>query len=183
MRFSRIALMLSMILVVSEAQAQISSGPNAGTPVSPLMVFAVTGDHAGKNVDISKDLGPRPTIYLFVPHERLDRPLARLMRAIEKGTLEAGKDSKLVTIFLTNDEAKTKEHLLRVQMSLQFTANPLMVYPDATKGPEEWLLNSDAQLTAIVAKDGKVAASFGFRTVDETVGPEIVAALKKTLTP
>jgi len=183
MKLSVVAFLLSMTLVEFEVHAQISSGPNAGTPLAPLMVFAVTGDHAGKTIDINAEIGPKPTIYLFVPHDRLDRPLARVIKAVEKGTVEAGKDSNLVTIFLTNNEAKTKEHLLRIQMSLQFTSNPLMVYPDAIKGPAEWLLNSDAQLTAIVAKEGKVAASFGFRTVDETVGPEILAALKKAITP
>lgn len=183
MNFSRIGLLLTMTLAASELLAEISSGPNQGTSIAPLMVFAATGDHAGKNIDISADIGPNPTIYLFVPHDRFDRPLARLIKNLEKRTIEAGKGSRLVTIFLTNDEAKTKEHLLRVQMSLQFTANPLMVYPDATKGPAEWLLNTDAQLTAIIANDGKVTASFGYRSVDETVGLEILTALEKAIKP
>ena len=107
--------------------------------------------------------------------------MARLIKVLEKGALEAGNDSGLVTVFLTGDEAKTKEHLPRIQMSLQFTANPLVIYPSATMSPEGWSVDTNAQLTAIVVNEGKVTASFGYRSANETVAPEILTALKKVV--
>ena len=170
---------ISFVLFASFAMADIDSGPKVGTSVSPLKVFAVTGDQAGKEVDVSNERGQKATIYVFLPHDRFDRPLARLLKALEKGAIDAGNDAGLVTIFLTSDEAKTKEHLPRIQQSLQFKANPLVLFPSATASPEGWAINTDAQFTALVVKEGKVIATFGYRSANDTVAPEILAALKK----
>ena len=181
MRFHPIFSLLLIVFVTTEVHAEISFGPNVGTGVSPLKVFAATGDHAGKELDIAAERSKKPTIYIFVPHERFDRPLARLIKVLEKAAIDVGNDSSLVTVFLTADEAKTKEHLPRIQMSLQFTANPLVIFPSVTMSPEVWSVNTDAQFTAIVVNEGKVTASFGYRSANETVPPEILAALKKSL--
>ncbi len=168
-------------LVACTAHAEIASGPNAGTAIPALKVFAVTGDQQGKELDYAAERGTKPTIYIFVQHDRFDRPLARLLKALEKSAIDAGNDVSLVTVFLTSDEAKTKEHLPRIQMSLTFTANPLTVFPGATTGPDGWAVNTDAQLTALVVINGKVADAFGYRSANETVAPEIVDALKKAI--
>jgi hypothetical protein len=180
-RINRILPLLLIVFVTSRVHADIDSGPKVGTVVSPLKVFAATGDHAGKELDIAAERSKKPTIYIFLQHERFDRPLARLIKVMEKGAIEAGNDSGLVTVFLTGDEAKTKEHLPRIQTSLQFTANPLVIYPSATMSPEGWSVNTDAQLTALVVNEGKVTASFGYRSANETVAPEILTALKKAV--
>lgn len=181
MQVARNGFVVLTVLTTTIAFADELSGPKVGSAVSPLKVFATTGDHAGKELDFAAERAAKPTVYLFLQHERFDRPLARLMKALEKAAIEVGNDCSLVTVFLTDDQAKTKEHLPRVQMSLQFTANPLVVFPSASMGPEGWLINTDAQLTAVVVKDGKVAASIGYRSANETVAPEIVAALKKSV--
>jgi hypothetical protein len=171
----------SAVLITSVAWAEIDSGPKVGTTISPLKVFATTGDQAGKELDFAAERGSKPTIFVFVQHERFDRPLARLLKALEKGAIEAGTDAGIVTVFLTNDEAKTKEHLPKIQMSLQFTRNPLVVFPSSTMGPDGWAVNTDAQLTAIVVNESKVSAAFGYRSANETVAPEILQAIKKSI--
>ena len=178
---NRFAACIVVISMTSIARADISSGPNVGMAVSPLKVFAATGDHAGKDLDYAAERAAKPTIYIFIQHERFDRPLARTLKALEKATIDAGKDSAVVTVFLTSDEAKAKDHLPRIQMSLQFTSNPLVVFPSSTTSPEGWSVNTDAQLTAILVNGGKVAATFGYRSANETVVPEIADALKKAL--
>ena len=168
-------------LVTSTACAEIDSGPKVGTVVSPLKVFASTGEHAGKELDIAAERGSKPTIYIFVPHERFDRPLARLLRSLEKSAIETGNDVSLVTVFLTANEDKTKEHLPKIQMSLQFTVNPMVIFPSATMSPEGWAVNTDAQLTVLVVNEKKVSATFGYRSANDTVAPEIIQALKKAV--
>lgn len=170
---------ISVVGMVSAAAADNLTEPAVGTAITPLKVFAATGDNAGKDVDYAAERGAKPTVYIFIQHERFDRPLARLLKALEKAAIDGGHDASLITIFLTDDESKTKEHLPRIQMSLQFTANPLVVFKSATMGPEGWSVNTDNQLTAIVVNKGKVAAAFGYRSANETVAPEIAAALKK----
>ena len=170
-----------MAMVPEIVRADVDSGPNVGVAVSALKVFVATGDRAGKELDVAADHGAKPTIYVFIPHEKFDRPIARFLRDLEKSVKEAGNEATMVTIFLTDDEAKTKEHLPRVQMSLQFTANPMAVYPSAKIGPEGWSVNTDAHLTAIVVQSGKVTAKFGYRSVNETAVPEVADALKRAL--
>ena len=162
-------------------RADVDSGPAVGTAVSALKVSVVTGDRAGKELDYAADRGAKPTVYVFVPHEKFDRPIARFLRELEKSVKEAGDDVTMVTVFLTDDEAKTKEHLPKIQMSLQFTVNAMAVFPSAKNGPEGWAVNTDAHLTAVVVQSGKVAAKFGYRSVNETAVPEVATALKKAI--
>lgn len=170
---------ISVTCLVSVVSADNLTEPAVGTAITPLKVFAATGENAGKDVDYAAERGAKPTVYIFIQHERFDRPLARLLKALEKAAIDAGHEASLVTVFLTDDETKTRDHLPRIQTSLQFTANPLVVFKSSTMGPDGWSVNTDNQLTAIVVKGGKVAAAFGYRSANETVAPEIATALKK----
>ncbi len=181
MRIVPLGVTVMLSLVVSVARADIESGPNVGTAVTTLKVFAATGDHAGKEIDFAMERGAKPTVYVFIPYDRFDRPLARLLKTLEKSVIEAGHDATVVTVFLADDPAAAKDRLPRVQMSLQFTSNPLVIFPSMKQGPEGWQVNTDAQVTALVVKDSKVAAKFGYRSANETVAPEIVDALKKVI--
>lgn len=169
---------LMFIVAISVVHADTLLEPKVGTNVAPLKVFAATGEHADKELDYAAQRGAKPTLYIVLQHERFDRPLARLLKALEKAAIEAGNETSLVTVFLTDNVEKTKEHLPRIQMSLQFTANPLVVYSSGAMGPDGWSVNSDLQLTAIVVKEAKVVAAFGYRSANETVAAEIVKSLK-----
>ena len=48
-------------------------------------------------------------------------------------------------------------------------------------GPEDWGINLDAHLTAVVVTEKRVQARFGYRSINETVVPEIETALKQAL--
>lgn len=180
MRILAAAIVVTLLLGQS-VRADVDSGPKAGTQVSALKVFAVTGDNAGKELDYAENRGAKPTVYIFIPHEKFDRPIARYLKELEKSVKQSGDDVQMVTVFLSDDAEKTKEYLPRVQMSLQFTANPMTVFPSAKAGPEGWAVNTDAHLTAVVVHSGKVAASFGYRSVNETAVPDAADALKKVL--
>lgn len=181
MRRSMIPALISIVIASGVAWADIDSGPNVGTTVSALKVFAATGDQSGKDLDVAAERGTKPTVYVFIPYDRFDRPLARMLKAIEKSVIDAGNEASTVTIFLAEDQAAAKERLPKVQMSLQFTANPLVIYPSAKESPEGWSVNTDAQATVLIVKDAKVAARFGYRSANETVVPEITEALKKAI--
>ena len=65
-----------------------------------------------------------------------------------------------------------------MQQSVQYEATALTV-SGAKEGPKGWNVNGDAHVTAVVASKGKVAAAFGYRSVNETDVPALRAALKK----
>jgi hypothetical protein len=46
-------------------------------------------------------------------------------------------------------------------------------------GPKDWNINGDAYLTAVVATKGKVASTFGYRSINETDAPAVQDAYKK----
>jgi hypothetical protein len=181
MKIVRTGCLIFSVFCCSSIYADIDSGPKVGATVAPLKVTVMTGDQSGKDLDIAAERGNKPTVYLFVQHERFDRPLARLFRVLEKGTEDAGSDAGMVTVYLTDDEAKAKLHLPRIQSSLKFKINSLVIHPSATSGPEGWAVNTDAYLTVVIVNDGKISATFGYRSANETVAPEIISALKNSI--
>ena len=104
--------------------------------------------------------------------------MARFMKKLDEAI---GKEegAYVVAVWLTEDSGKTKEYLPRAQMSLQFENTALACFTGDKEGPKDWTINADAHLTAIVAHQGKVAARFGFQSLNETNVPAVIDALKK----
>jgi hypothetical protein len=179
MRILFVALLASF--VASAARADVDSGPKPGEKVPALKVFSVVGDEENKEIDAAKLRGAKPTIYLFVRADRLTRPIARTMRTLDQEVDKLGGEIKLVAVWLTDDKEKTKEFLPKAQESMKFDATTLALHPDLTTGPEHWGINSEADLTVVVAGDQKVVARFGFVSPNERVAREVLAELKKVL--
>jgi hypothetical protein len=157
----------------AQTAAAADSGPKPGEKVEPFTVFGVVGPVEDQEADFVADRKDAPTIYLFIQHAKFDRPMARFMKGLDA---LGDNDRKLVAIWLTDDGEGVKKGLPRVQMSLQFQNTALTVFKD-TNGPNGWSLNGDAHVTVVVARQGKVVASFGFQSVNETD----VEAVKKSL--
>ena len=73
-----------------------------------------------------------------------------------------------------------KAYLPKVQMSLRMTDTALTVFQGDIAGPDGWAINDQADLTAVVANQGKVTARFGFVSVETRPScPTYLAELKK----
>ncbi len=148
----------------------VSSGPDPKQKVAPLKVFDVTGEHASQQVDYPAKRGVKPTVYLFVPADKWSRPTARFIRKLDELVAEHGKDLYMVAVWLTEDKQKSKTYLPRAQRSIKLKATALTVFEGDKSGPAEgWIVNPDADVTAVVAVKGKVVKSFGFVSANETV--------------
>src|SRR5262249_19712618 len=90
-----------------------------------------------------------------------------------------GGEAYVVAVWLTDDVDKTKEYLPIAQQSLQFRATALACFTGAKAGPKGWDINDDGPLTAGGAKGGKMAATSGYRSINETDAPAVRDALKK----
>jgi hypothetical protein len=84
-----------------------------------------------------------------------------------------------VAVWLTADQAKTKEYLPRAQQALQLEHTALTAF-DKSTSPMDWKIDTEAEVTVIVTRDRKVTATFGFETVDETLADGVIDALKKS---
>lgn len=172
---------LTLASLPGSARAQIASGPEAAAKQETLKAFAATGDLAGKSVDFVAERKNLPTVYVFVRADQWSRPMARFLRTLDeemaKG-IEGAKDARTVAVWLTEDQGKSKEYLPIAQQSVRFERTTLAVFEGDRFGPADWSVNSEAFLTAVVVKDGKVVKSFGYISLNETDVPEVVKALK-----
>jgi hypothetical protein len=156
----------------------IVSGPEKGGKVPGLSVFDVTGAFKEKTVDYAAERGEKPTIYLLLRSDRFDRPMNRFMKTLDQAVKKDFADTLVVAVWLTEDLDRAKEYLPRVQTSVQYEVTALTCTKEKT-GPQGWNVNEDAHLTAVVAGKGKVAATFGYNSINETDVKGVVEALKK----
>src|SRR4051812_3057440 len=169
-----------VVLLAPAAWAQdVASGPEKGGKVPALKVFDATGPHAGKEIDYAAEREGKPTAYVFVQADRWDRPMARFLKGLDEAVRKESEDAAVVAVWLADDPDKAKGYLPVAQQSLQFQATALTCFTGGKAGPEGWGVNADAHLTAVVSGKGRVAAAFGYRSVNETDVPAVRDALKK----
>jgi hypothetical protein len=165
--------------LVEPALADVDSGPATGEKVPALKVHAVVGNAEGKEIDYAAERKDSPTVYLLVDRARFSRPIARFMKELDGKVSDAAKGAYVVAVWLSDDLDKTKEYLPVAQKSLSFQNTALTAFANQA-GPEGWGVNSTADLTVVVANQGKVVARFGFVSVNETLVARVVEELKKS---
>ena len=65
------------------------------------------------------------------------------------------------------------------RQSLNLEATALTCFSGEKTGPKGWNVNDMAHITVAVANKGKVAAAFGYASINETEVRKVLAALKK----
>lgn len=155
-----------------------SGGLAAGQMLPKLESVVCVGDKAGERVELTAARGNKPTIYIFIQAEHWDRPVARLVRGLDMKITEKVTDGGLVVVWLSNNEVdRFREHLPRVQQSLQLALTTYCVWPGDAFGPTAWGLNRDDHVTVVTARDGRVLGSHRFRSTNEADAAKILADL------
>lgn len=168
-------------LWLNAALADVASGPESGAALSPLKVQAVTGSIENKEVDYTAERGEKPTVYVFIPREKWDRPVARFLRQLDEEAGKAGHGAALVVVFLSDAPEQTADYLPRAQMAIKFQQTALAVFPSTTNLPDGWNLSTEADVTVVVARAGKAVESWGFVSVNETLVPTVSKSLQKAV--
>jgi len=170
---------LTLLAWAAAAAGQdVVSGPDRGKAVPVINVFDVTGPHKDKKLDYATERKGKVTVYVLIQAEKWDRPMARFLKVLDKAVSQE-KDALVVAVWLTDDNDKTKNYLPLAQQSLQLQGTALTFFQDGKAGPKGWNANDDAHLTAVVAGPNGVAATFGYRSLNETDVPGVVKELKK----
>jgi hypothetical protein len=170
----RAASTLAVLLIASAAFADVASGPKEGDKAAELKVYAVTGESKEKEVNYAELRKDKPTVYVFVQADKWSRPMFRFVKTLDEKLGDAGQ---VVAVWLTEDADKSKEYLPKI--SQYFMNAALTVFTGEKAGPKDWGINIDAHVTAVVVKDGKVAKSFGYQSVNETDADAVADVLKK----
>jgi hypothetical protein len=177
----KVFLAVSMVLGGSlTVFADVESGPKAGEAIGELKVFAILGPIEKKEVDYAKERKDEPTVYIFVQAEKFDRPAFRFIKTLDSKLGDVDK-AKAVAIWLGDDTDANKAFIERAKNSLAFDNTAVTVFPGEKSGPNGWGINTDAHLTVIIAKDGKVVKSFAYETVNETDVKSVEESLKKAV--
>lgn len=181
LRSSPLFVAFAFALSAGHASAQLESGPKVGTSVPGFKVHAVTGDEAGQVVDFVAARKGKPTVFAFVRAGDWDRPMARFLKKLDDdlvGGLEGVDDPVTVAVWLSEDGEKSKDYLPLAQESLRFQRTRLTVFDGDSEGPAAWDLNAGARMIAVVVRDGKVAGSFGYNSLNESDVAAVVKSLK-----
>jgi hypothetical protein len=155
----------------------IDSGPPKGAKVPELKVYSVSGPVQGDTVDYAAQRKEKPTVYLFIPADKWDRPMAMFIKELDKVMNKEIKDGLVVAVWLTDNQQKTKDYLPKVTQLFPNAA--ISYFPGDKEGPKDWFINNQADITVILANQGKVVGRFGYNSVNETVAREVMMALSK----
>jgi len=168
-----------VLITVAALRADVASGPKEGDKVSALPVFAVTGDPKDKDVNYVEQRKEKPTVFVFVQAEHWSRPMFRFVKKLDEILPELSEDAIPVAVWLAEKPDESKDYLPKI--SQYFTKTPLTVFTGEKAGPKDWGLNVDAHATAVVVNKGKVVASFGYQSLNDTDATSVRDALKKAL--
>lgn len=172
--------MIWTIVLLGLAAGDVDSGPEKSAKLPPLKALVVTGHNAEKIIDFSVVPKNSVTVFMVIGDAKFDRPMNRFIKTLDGKLVEDFKRITAVALFPTDDEDKMKTYLPKVQMSVKYEKTVLAVVK-GKNGPKDWSINADAHLTVIVAAEGQVVARFGYKSVNETDVPNVVAVLKKIM--
>ncbi len=162
----------------STATADVDSGPTVGEKMPALSLPVVVGADMGKETDWLKERGDKPTVYFFIRTDKITRPTMRVVKKFDTELAQLG-ETRAVAVWLTDDKADTEKRLPLIQQSLKFDHTTLCLFDKNRDSPDNWGVNSDADLTAVIVADGKITQRFGWVSPNETVVKDLVESLPK----
>jgi hypothetical protein len=184
MRTFTLAAFMTCLFTTTAAYAQVESGPEVGKGAPVLSVRAVKDGRAAEAADIVKERAENSTIYVFLPSTRFDRPAGRFIKNLDQAVQKLQVQSPtagVVLVWMAEDADAGATRVSQIQGSLQLAASTWTVYAGPAPGPDGWVINDKAAVTAVTVAKQKVAARFGYDSVNDTVVPEVEASLKKVL--
>jgi hypothetical protein len=166
-----------LLLAMGVAQADVPSGPAAGTELASFKVMAVAGAVSGEEKDFTAERKEKPTIYVFVQADKFDRPIGRFLKVLDQELAKDRNDVQVIAVWLTDDVEKSKEYLPRAQMSIQLEQTVWSVFGGERSGPANWNVDSAVNVTVVVADGAKAKWSSGYNSINDTVVPDVMKQL------
>jgi hypothetical protein len=179
MKKSILAVLTLLALTVRvQAQDKVFSGPQVGEKITPFKVLAVTGPHAGKEIDYVTEFKGAPTVLLFF--HGIERSMLPLVRVVDQYGAERKDALRTLMVFLTDDRVALEQRLPLVAQSMRAQA-PVTISLDGAEGPGNYGLNKKCLLTLIMAKDNKVTANFALVQPGIADAPKVIAEIAKII--
>jgi hypothetical protein len=180
MRACRCASLVAALLAATTARAEVVSGPTVGEKAAALRVYSVSPPKENEELDFTPERKDKPTVFVFIQADKWDRPMFRFLKGLGESVKKAHDHALVVAVWLTEDQDKTKDYLPKLK-NYNLDGIALTCFPGEKTGPKDWNVNSMAHATAVVVHRGKVAATFGYLSINETDVADVEKALKKAL--
>ncbi len=181
-----VGLALSAVLFASTAfAADFKSGPEAGKRLGAFDVVKCAGAE-DDNVEVGKKLcyrcknGSRPQVIVFTKStgdevKKLAKVLDTHVKKFEEEQLRA-----FVNVLGESKDAATAQ-AEKLAKATKTEMIPFVVPVEFENGPEDYGLNSKAEVTVVIANNSKIVSSFGFESAKKLDAEAITKAVKKML--
>lgn len=145
---------------------EVTSGLKSGESIGPFNVTKVCGAEddsvpAGKNLCYRCKNGSRPQVMVFTRSS--DAKVLELVNTLDQH-VEKNSDKQLRVFVNYLGESKDAATTAVKQLAEKSKAKniPFVVPNEFENGPEDYGLNTKAEITVLVASEGKVVSSLGF---------------------
>ncbi|MFM7540101.1 MAG: hypothetical protein ACKO9Z_10625 [Planctomycetota bacterium] len=166
--------MTGIILMVALAPVA-EPGPGAGKPCPALRAHMVKKD---ESADLLAGRMEAPSVVVLVRAEKFDRPLARVLRELDRESFRVNPDARVLMVFLASDRKMWRERLVLVDKSLQLD-NTILGVTDEEKLMSDWGASVDHAATVVVVSQGKVIKGFGFASGADGESAVVLKAIPK----
>lgn len=163
----------------------IRSGLRAGEFIAPFHVTKLAGAkedgiEAGEETCYVCRNGGRPQVLIF--SRSTGKPVTKLVQAVDKA-LEQNEDLQLraVVSLLGEDPDELEESAGKFAKDSKVKRVPFVLPFDFENGPEDYAINEKAELTVMLAVDGKVSVNFAVADAKELDTKAVVKGIEKIL--
>ncbi len=140
--------------------AELKSGLEVGEGVNPFYVQDVTGPSAGKDPLCYRcQYGARPVVAIFT--RKLDDKVAALVKEVDSKVAKNGEKKMAAFVVVLSDDPAANEAKLKELAKKEGIKIPLTTFENA-KGPEDYKVSKDAEVTVMEWVKGKVKATHSF---------------------
>ncbi len=186
MKLKVLALAIALMSFVSLAVAEdVKSGLKVGEGIGPFNVTKLVGAekdgvNAGTNLCYRCRNGARPQVMVFTRSSD-----EKVVSFVKKLDAELAKNSDKQLRAFVNYLGESKDSAAEAAKKLCATANaenvPFVVPNEFENGPEDYGLNAKAEVTILVAKEGKVVANHAFAKGKDLDIDSIVKDIEKAV--
>lgn len=176
---------LAVLALTTQVPAEeIKSGLEPGKPVGAFYVTkcagaAEDGVEVGKNLCYRCKNGGRPQVMVFT-RDAKDKNVVKLIQALDKAIAEnTEKDLRAFVNVLGEDKEQLSTTAKEIAKETKATNVPFVVPNEFENGPDNYGLNSKAEITIILANGGQVKANHAVTDAKDLKIEAVLADVKK----
>ncbi len=179
---------------IKSQENRLFSGPQTGEKLPPLKVTGITGEFAGKPLDIIAETGRKPLILFLQDTNAVGvkglvgaSKLLLTIDAFQKKHSNVNSAEKsdqgfqIGVVFLADNLDALPEwahNMLQKEIANEVLTG---ISPDGREGPGSYGLNRNVAQTILVAKDGKVLHNFAFTQPMLYTDPHLLGAIAQVM--